>query len=99
MADTLDKVNASFEDCEEMDDDIDMETVVSEQDKAEPMIDMDAVMGVEDAGEVNRGDTAKADEADKTVKKTVDDAKDVDVIENADAGKAKVVSIGQYRAG
>ena len=68
MADTLDKVNASFEDCEEMDDDIDMEADKPERDKAEPMIDLDAVMGAEDPGAENTGDTAKADEKVKTVK-------------------------------
>lgn len=102
MADTLDAVNASFDDCEEVDDDIDMEADKPEQDKAEPMIDLDVVMGAEDAGEVNMGDTAKADEADKTVKVVeipADDEKAVDAAENADAGKAKIVSIGQYRAG
>ena len=85
-----------------MDDDIDMEADKPEQDKAEPMIDLDVVMGAEDAGEVNMGDTAKADEADKTVKVVeipADDEKAVDAAENADAGKAKIVSIGQYRAG
>lgn len=40
MADTLDAVNASFEDCEEVDNDIDMEAAEPKQDKAEPMIDL-----------------------------------------------------------
>lgn len=93
MADTLDKVNASFEDCEEVEDDVDVEGAEPELDMTEPMIALDAVMGAEDAGEVNMGDTAKADE------KSVDNAKAADVTENADAGKMKVVSIGQYRAG
>ena len=67
MADTLDKVNASFEDCEEMDDDIDMETVVSEQDKVESMIDMDAVMGAKDSGENVAGNVGKVDDANAKV--------------------------------
>lgn len=96
MADTLDAVNASFDDCEEVDDDIDMEADKPERDKAEPMIDLDAAMGAENPGAENTGDTAKSDEADKIVK-TVEKA--VDVAENADSGKAKVVSIEQYRAG
>ena len=102
MADTLDAVNASFDDCEEVDDDIDMEADKPERDKAEPMIALDAVMGAEDPGAENTGDTAKADEEDKTVKAVeipADDEKAVDAAENADAGKVKVVSIEQYRAG
>lgn len=67
MADTLDKVNASFEDCEEMDDDIDMETVVSEQDKAESIIDMDTVMGAKDSGENVAGNVGKVDDANAKV--------------------------------
>ena len=102
MADTLDAVNASFDDCEEVDDDIDMETGKPEQNKAEPMIDLDAVMEAKDSRAENMGDTAKADEADKTVKAVeipADDEKAVDAAENADAGKAKIVSIEQYRVG
>lgn len=106
MADTLDKVNASFEDCEEVDDDIDMEADEQEQDKAEPMIDLDAVMGVKDSDEKAAGDAAKAYEVDKTAK---DEAKDVtEATVNVEiaggSGKVedsneKVVSIEQYRAG
>ena len=102
MADTLDAVNASFDDCEEVDDDIDMETGKPEQNKAEPIIDLDAVMEAKDSRAENMGDTAKADEADKTVKAVeipADDEKAVDAAENADAGKAKIVSIEQYRVG
>ena len=106
MADTLDKVNASFEDCEEVDDDIDMEADEQEQDKAEPMIDLDAVMGAKDSDEKAAGDAAKAYEVDKTAK---DEAKDVtEATVNVEiaggSGKVedsneKVVSIEQYRAG
>ena len=76
MADTLDAVNASFDDCEEVDDDIDMEADKPERDKAEPMIDLDAVMVAKDSGENVAGNAGKVDDA-----------------------NAKVVSIGQYRAG
>jgi len=38
MADRLDAVNASFEDCEEHDEDVD----IMEAEETEPMIDMDA---------------------------------------------------------
>ena len=38
MADRLDAVNASFEDCEEQDEDVD----IMEAEETEPMIDMDA---------------------------------------------------------
>ena len=106
MADTLDKVNASFEDCEEVDDDIDMEADEQEQDKAEPMIDLDAVMGAKDSDEKAAGDAAKAYEVDKTAK---DEAKDVTEatvnVEIAggsgkvDDANAKIVSMEKYKAG
>ena len=106
MADTLDAVNDSFDDCEEVDDDIDMETGKPEQNKAEPMIDLDAVIGAKDSGENVAGDAAKAYKVDKTAKDEVKDVTEATVnVETADAsGKvddanAKVVSIGQYRAG
>ena len=66
------------------------------------MIDLDAVMEAKDSRAENMGDTAKADEADKTVKAVeipADDEKAVDAVENADAGNAKIVSIEQYRVG
>ena len=104
MADTLDKVNASFEDCEEVEDDV--EGAEPELDMTEPMIALDAVMGAEDAGENVAGDIAKAYKVDKTAKDEVKDVTEATVnVETADAlGKvddanAKVVSIGQYRAG
>ena len=106
MADTLDAVNASFEDCEEMDDDIDMETVVSEQDKAEPMIDLDAAMGAKDSEENVAGDVAKAYKVDKTAKDEVRDVTEATVNAETAGGSGKVedantkvVSIEQYRAG
>ena len=41
MADRLDAVNASFEDCEEQDDDAD----IMQAEETAPMIDMDAAAG------------------------------------------------------
>ena len=106
MADTLDAVNASFDDCEEVDDDIDMETDKLEQDQAEPMVDLDVVMGAKDSEENVAGDVAKAYKVDKTAKDEVKDVTEATVnVETADAsGKveysnAKVISIGQYRDG
>ena len=106
MADTLDAVNASFDDCEEVDDDIDVEADKPEQDKAEPMIDLDAAMVAKDLGEKAACDATKAYEVDKTAKDEVKDVTEVTAgAETADgAGKAedaneKVVSIEQYRAG
>lgn len=95
MADTLDAVNASFEDCEEVDDDIDMEAVEPKQDKAEPMIDLDAVMGGKDSVK-DTGDTAKSDDSDKTVKAVTEVTGSNACVEPA---KSKVVSIEQYRVG
>ncbi len=89
-----------------MDDDIDLETSKPEQNKAEPMVDLDVVMGAKDSGENVAGDVAKAYKVDKTAKDEVKDVTEATVnVETADAsGKvedsnAKVVSIGQYRAG
>ena len=70
------------------------------------MIDLDVVMGAKDLGENVAGDVAKAYKVDKTAKDEVKDVTEATVnVETADAsGKveysnAKVVSIGQYRAG
>lgn len=95
MADTLDAVNASFDDCEEVADDIDMEAAELEHDKAEPMIDLDAVMGGKDSVK-DTGDTAKSDESDKTVKAVTEVTGSTVCAEPA---KSKVVSIEQYRVG
>ena len=67
MADTLDKVNASFEDCEEVEDDVDVEGAEPEQDMTEPMIDLDAVMGAKDSGENVAGNAGKVDDANANV--------------------------------
>ena len=106
MADTLDKVNASFDDCEEIDDDIDMEAAEPERDMTEPMIDLDVVMGAKDSGENVAGDVAKAYKVDKTAKDEVKDvteatagAETADGAGKVDDANAKVVSIEQYRAG
>jgi len=86
MADTLDKVNASFDDCGEVDDDIDMENGKLEQNKAEPMVDLDVVMGAKDSGENVAGDAAKAYKVDKTAKDEVKDVTEATVnVETADA--------------
>ena len=106
MADTLDAVNASFDDCEEVADDIDMEVDKQEQNKAEPMIDLDAVMVAKDLGEKAAGDATKAYEVDKTAKDEVKDVTEAtDKVETIDdSGKVKdanaeIVSIEKYKAG
>ena len=106
MADTLDAVNASFDDCEEVADDIDMEADKQEQNKAEPMIDLDAVMVAKDLGEKAAGDATKAYEVDKTAKDEVKDVTEAtDNVETIDdSGKVKdanaeIVSIEKYKAG